>query len=217
MRGLEKFCPVVKASFQVGTEERHKVSVLFSPFGKELYFVDESLILSRRSFSSKGVFKCEIGQQEHHSVKIVVKATPWSCKVFVDGNLYIQELFPELPALGLHPHFIITLCPYLIAGILISGTTRGWYHFLTPQLAVFSIATGFIFTALLCIYWRKPTMKRFPWLVASVVLMNSISSTFRDERGASFQSLALVLLATSTILLFFSRRVLRFVNGQPSN
>lgn len=82
----------MKTHFSVGG---NFVDVIFSWYGTEKYFVNSKLIYKSWSLSPRRTNEFKVGE---HTIEIVTVATPkeYYCKVYKDGQLYIEELFPEL-------------------------------------------------------------------------------------------------------------------------
>ena len=95
----------MKWSFEVGNEEKHAIEMECSLLGKETYCVDGKEVLTLRSAAMRAERKFSVGENEKHEVAIVVDMMPswkswlfptdWKAQVFVDGELYIDDLTPE--------------------------------------------------------------------------------------------------------------------------
>ena len=72
-----------------------KFRVKFSGLGSEEYYLNDELIEKRWSFSFKGKRAFQINGNE---LVIDVSVFPgnYYCKAFLNGNVFIEELFPEL-------------------------------------------------------------------------------------------------------------------------
>ena len=94
-------CPRVlamrAASFSVGREEVHEIGVLHSASGREIYTVDGTEELNKRSFwSVRGSRRLSVGDRESHEIVIRWRLFPFPCtQAFVDGELAVEELFPD--------------------------------------------------------------------------------------------------------------------------
>ncbi len=96
----------MKRTFEVGHQEKHQVEVEITATGKEVYRVDGEVVLSLRSFKSKAERTFTVGTEEQHEVRIVLDSnlslkslidpSNWKAQVFVDGELFIDDLTPEL-------------------------------------------------------------------------------------------------------------------------
>lgn len=85
--------------FPVGPTSAHVVDINITWWGQEEYFIDGSLVLRKWSFIGGKPREFRVGQ---HMVSIVLSSTGkkgFFGRVFVDGELYIDELFPQLVAM----------------------------------------------------------------------------------------------------------------------
>ncbi len=82
----------MKKTFYVGNDSNHKIDVDFRITGKEKIYVDGVLVVNDRNFSKKGNWKFSAGNHEV-IIKYESNLKRWSCPVFVDGKLFIEELF----------------------------------------------------------------------------------------------------------------------------
>ncbi len=108
--------PPRRAVFEVGTSERHVVEVFLSQFGTEVYAVDDVEVLRLKSMSVRGTRQFEVGQSERHLVEVKLDMMPswkcfaapnWTAEVYVDGQLMVAELFPEMRrSFGTIHHFL---------------------------------------------------------------------------------------------------------------
>ncbi len=85
----------VLASFAIDTYE---ISVQWSGWtGAELYSVNGRERLRIRSFAPWGTRRFTIGNDDQRTIEIRFKYIPfWSTRVFLDGELVVEELFPGL-------------------------------------------------------------------------------------------------------------------------
>jgi hypothetical protein len=95
------------AVFQVGDAEKHSVEV-FSSFWKsrDIVMVDGVVVLQkyRPLIWFKDRVSFQVGEKEKHHVELVYSAIAMTSQAYVDGQLYIACLFPQVPgynALGL--------------------------------------------------------------------------------------------------------------------
>lgn len=110
------------AAFVLGD---HEMEVRLALWGREEYYLDGRLLLSQWKLSGVGTREFRVGT---HVVRIVVssKGTEYFCRVFVDGEVYIDELFPQLKAMveqlkGPSSYFWPAL-----AGALVAGLVAAW-------------------------------------------------------------------------------------------
>ncbi len=124
----------MKKTFFVGNKEKHKIKVDFRATGKEKVYVDDVLVIDNRNFSMKGDCNFKAGE---HDVRIKYKGDfkEWSCPVFVDGDLFIEELFEEelkghKKRLSSLPKFLKFLGIIVII-VLLFSFLKGFYQGLT--------------------------------------------------------------------------------------
>ena len=84
----------MKKTFFVGNNKEHKIDVDFRFSGKEQIYVDDVLVIDNRNLSLKGDIAFKAGEHEI-TIKSEGNLKEWSCPVFVDGTLFIEELFDE--------------------------------------------------------------------------------------------------------------------------
>ena len=80
----------MKESINVG---EHKFEVDFSYFGSEKYYLDGELIHKSWNFSLSGTREFKVGSRQLR-IEVSVKPSNYYCKVYLDEELYIEELFP---------------------------------------------------------------------------------------------------------------------------
>ena len=95
----------MRYSFEVGDFESHSVTVELSPFGREVYRVDGEVVLKGWYFGVRGRRMLSVGRDEVHAVEFVYDAVPswkelvapggWKAEVYVDGELYVEDLTRE--------------------------------------------------------------------------------------------------------------------------
>ncbi len=100
----------MKKTFFVGKNEEHKIDVDFRFSGKEQIYVDDVLVIDNRNLSSKGDITFKAGEHEV-TIKSEGNLKEWSCPVFVDGTLFIEELFDE--ELGKHKKRVSNLPKFI--------------------------------------------------------------------------------------------------------
>jgi hypothetical protein len=109
---------MMAACFRVGREEVHEIGFLLLPSGREIYTVDGREKLNVRSFGAvRGSRHLSVGDREPHEIVIRWRLLPlWSAQAFVDGELSIKELFPDLRLLlvvmGILPPLLVAF--YLV-------------------------------------------------------------------------------------------------------
>lgn len=79
---------------KIGSDE---FSVKFSFFGREDYYLNGQLIRSLRTLRTSGRRKFEINGREL-VIDLSSKMTDFHCKAFLDGELFVEEMFPEFKA-----------------------------------------------------------------------------------------------------------------------
>lgn len=84
----------MKKTFYVGENKKHKIDVNFGLTGKEQVYVDDIIVHERISLSTRGKIEFKAGDHDI-LIDMAIRLKEWSCKVFVDDALYIQELFDE--------------------------------------------------------------------------------------------------------------------------
>jgi len=121
----------MKKTFNVGNSPKHKIDVDFRITGKEKVFVDDVIVIDKRKLSMKGDCIFKAGK---HEVIIKYKGSfkEWTCPVFVDGALFIEELFDEelkrhKKSFFYFPKFIKILGIILFIALLFSFL-RGFYQ-----------------------------------------------------------------------------------------
>lgn len=97
--------PPRRAVFEVGEAERHTVEIFLSLWGTEVYVVDGADVLRLSSLALRATRRFEVGEQEKHVVEVVLDTIPtwrslvtpdWKAEVYVDGELRVAELFPDM-------------------------------------------------------------------------------------------------------------------------
>lgn len=75
--------------------DKQTMKVIFTWYGVEKYYLDNNLIDKKWNLSFRGTRALKVGE---HSIEIKVSIKPkeYYCKVYKNGELYIEELFPEL-------------------------------------------------------------------------------------------------------------------------
>ena len=87
-----------RATFTVGTaDDPQTVEVRLAWWGMEEYYLNGNLALRQWKLTGAGQREFNVGP---HVVSIAVSArgNEYLARVFLDGQLYIEELFPELKA-----------------------------------------------------------------------------------------------------------------------
>lgn len=86
------------AKFQVGEQEGHAIDVLWLWNGTEVVKIDGNEVWRTPAFRFKlsSTINFSVGQQEVHGVMIKLRPFTPMAQVFVDGNLVIKHLFPQL-------------------------------------------------------------------------------------------------------------------------
>lgn len=69
--------------------------VELSVWGSEKYYYDNQLLLKRRSLSTTGKVPFQI-DDDLVEIDVVISTTNFEAKAYVNGNLEVAELFPEL-------------------------------------------------------------------------------------------------------------------------
>jgi hypothetical protein len=129
-----------KASFNFGTAEPHRMEVSYSWWGREEYYLDGSLLEKRLNLSFSGQREFRIGA---HSVRIEVSAPPkeYFTRVFVDGKLHVQELFPEFKVRAEKRN---TPCsPVLLILAALAGVIAGIWQSADPERHTTNSAISF--------------------------------------------------------------------------
>lgn len=87
-----------RAAFLVGTSDPQTVEVKLAWWGMEEYYLNGNLLLRQWKLTGTGQREFNVGP---HVVSIAVSArgNEYLARVFLDGQPYIEELFPELKAL----------------------------------------------------------------------------------------------------------------------
>jgi sporulation protein YlmC with PRC-barrel domain len=96
----------MEINFEIGQGTKHKVNILYSIFGLEIYKVDGKEIMRKRSFSIRGNRKFAIANNENnYEIEIKYDMVPkikswifpgdWIAQVYVNGNLFISGLTPS--------------------------------------------------------------------------------------------------------------------------
>ena len=85
----------MEKSFTIGPNEENIVTTIFTWYGLEKYLHNGETIFSKWSLSLKSSREFKVGDNQ---VKIDVSAysSDFYTKVYLDGELYIEELFPEV-------------------------------------------------------------------------------------------------------------------------
>ena len=85
----------MEKSFTLGSNNENTVTVIFTWYGVEKYLINRKAVLSKWSLSPRGSREFKAGDQK---VRVEVSCYPsdFYTKVYVDGELHIEELFPEL-------------------------------------------------------------------------------------------------------------------------
>ena len=85
------------SSFHFGPNAQHKFSIEFGLFGREKYFVDDTLILSQWSFRIKGV-RTFTFQGHNIEIRVWMSMTAAHGEALVDGECVASDLFAEFNA-----------------------------------------------------------------------------------------------------------------------
>jgi hypothetical protein len=87
-----------RAAFTVGASDPQTVEVELAWWGMEEYYLNGTLFLRQWKLTGTGEREFNVGP---HVVRIAVSArgNEYFARVFLDGQPYIEELFPELRAL----------------------------------------------------------------------------------------------------------------------
>jgi hypothetical protein len=124
----------MKKIFFIGENNDHKIAVHFGFAGKEMIYVNDVLVHEKRSLSMKESINFKAGD---HDVKIDMASNlkEWTCQVFVDGSLYIQELFDEelmkhKKRVAFFPKYIKFLIIVVVV-VLLFAFLKGFYSGLT--------------------------------------------------------------------------------------
>ncbi len=114
----------MKSSVLVG---KRNIDLKFSYFGLERYYVDGKLIDKRWNFKASGNREFLV---DSDIVRVDINMLPskYSCKLYVNNELHIEDLFPELrkkieriKSDGVTPHWFKSLVIMLIiAAILLT-------------------------------------------------------------------------------------------------
>lgn len=88
----------MSATFRFGAGDVHEFRVECDLLGGERYFVDQVLLAKRWSLSAGGSREFDANG---HRIRIVLRASPKEVisEAYVDGQLKVKELFPELTRL----------------------------------------------------------------------------------------------------------------------
>ena len=89
----------MRAEFQIGEQEVHTIEVFCSWTGLEVVKIDGAEIWRTRAFPSLNLsssINFSVGVQEIHNVTIKLSPFTPMAQVFVDDNLAIKHLFPQL-------------------------------------------------------------------------------------------------------------------------
>lgn len=113
-----------RAAFMVGAPEAQRMEVNLTWWGREDYYLNGNIILRQWRFSGAGRREFQVGQYLV-SIAVSAKGAEYFARVFVDGELYIEELFPELRAMVQSAKPTSYLWPAL-AGALIAGVVALW-------------------------------------------------------------------------------------------
>lgn len=75
--------------------DEHNIKVIYTWYGAEKYYLDNKLIDKKWNLSFRGTRALKVGE---NLIEIKVSITPkdYYCKVYKNGELYIEELFPEI-------------------------------------------------------------------------------------------------------------------------
>ncbi len=96
--GFPRVLAMRAASFTVGREEVHEIGVLHLESGREIYTVDgrEELNLKTGFWENRASRRLTVGDREPHEIVIRRRRFPLgSAQAFVDGELAVEELFPD--------------------------------------------------------------------------------------------------------------------------
>jgi hypothetical protein len=96
----------MKINFEIGQKIKHRVDIIWSIFGSEIYKVDDKEILRKRSLKPRGSRKFTVKDEENtYDVEIKIDMAPkvkswlfpgdWVAQVYVNGELFISDLTPS--------------------------------------------------------------------------------------------------------------------------
>jgi len=90
----------MKAQFTVGDTEKIIIDVYCAVWsGLQIYKTNGEVVHRLRSFRPNDVIEFSVGERETHKIRIVLKSIPKaSSEVYVDGELYIETLFKDIPS-----------------------------------------------------------------------------------------------------------------------
>ncbi len=85
-------------TFRFGELVQHEMTIVAGYLGRERYYVDGRLVRDHWSYNPRAIREFIVGK---HQVRIVVTAglRSFSSQAYVDGQLYVKELFPEYASL----------------------------------------------------------------------------------------------------------------------
>lgn len=121
----------MKKTFFIGNSKKYKIDVDFAITGKEQIFVDNVLVINKRNFSMKEHWTFNAGDHEV-TIKYNGNFNKWSCPVYVDGVLFMKELFEEElvtrnKRISNFPKFIKIIVTIVFISLLLSFL-KGLYH-----------------------------------------------------------------------------------------
>jgi hypothetical protein len=119
------------AVFQVGKSEVHTVEVYSSlTSGKEIVKVDGEEVINKKKFPIwfTDYMQFEVGEEEKYNVELKYNAMTFSSRVYVNGQLHIGCLFPQVAGCNAIIIAYIALAVTLITGIFILSTTSEKNH-----------------------------------------------------------------------------------------
>jgi len=114
----------MRAAFSFGTPNPQLMEVNFTWLGLEEYYLNGDLLHRQWNFSLAGQREFNVGP---HVVRIEISARPnkYFTRVFLDGALYIEELFPHYRALVVSDKPTSYFLPAL-AGALVAALVALW-------------------------------------------------------------------------------------------
>jgi len=121
----------MKRNFEIGEKVKHKVDIIWSIFGSEIYKVDGKEVLKKRSLSPRGSRKFTIKDEENtYDVEIKIDMAPkakswlfpgdWIVQVYVNGEPFISDLTPSLRKKVKKLDHILNITSVLILFLLVA-------------------------------------------------------------------------------------------------
>ncbi len=197
----------------------HEVEVNFSLWTeRKTYKVNGAVVHTTRRFSSKSAQKFPVGD---NMVEVRTTMSPgWSCQVFVDDTLFIEELFPLFKgAKSLHGEAMLNEAPYLFGigtgvAFVASVFTPLYFHYVCT-----AIALGVLWAVLLPIHWRlmargsllSGVTLAFIVLFPQLVALEMRTPESHIDGAAVLQLLGLIFATGFGSLWLLRERVRRFL------